>query len=121
MASAPTNLAYAAGVIDSDGYIGVNRSTYAMRVRGDASQAVYAARVMVKQVEPQAIDLLHEMFSGYRSAAPPTAARGRLLHAWEVHSANAGRACVALLPYLRIKRVQAENAIEVSMINREGQ
>ena len=101
----PTNLAYAAGVIDSDGYIGVKRGVS------------YAARMIVKQVQPQAVELLHEMFGGYRSTAPPTAERGRYLLTWEVHSASAGRACEALLPYLRIKRVQAENAIEVCRIN----
>ncbi len=110
-------LAYAAGVIDSDGYIGVKRSTYAQRVRGDAGQAVYAPRVMVKQVTPQAIDLLHSIFGGYRGDAQPSAARGRPLFTWEVHSANALRACEAVLPYLRIKRAQAENAIECGRLN----
>lgn len=117
MDSVPINLAYAAGVIDSDGYIGVNRSTYAMRVRGDATQAIYQPRIMVKQVVPAAIELLHEMFNGYVSKAPPTAELGRFLFTWEVHSAKAGSACEALLPYLRIKRAQAENALEVARIN----
>ena len=107
MDSVPTNLAYAAGVIDSDGYIGVKRGVS------------YAARVIVKQVQPQAVDLLHELFGGYRSTAPPAAERGRQLLTWEVHSAAAGRACEALLPYLRIKRAQAENAIAVCRINAE--
>lgn len=113
----PTDLAYAAGVIDSDGYIGVHRSTYAMRVRGDASQAVYSPRVQVKQVTPEALDLLGELFGGYRGAASPTATRGRPLGIWSVHSAAAGVVCAALLPYLRIKRDQALNAIEVCRIN----
>src|SRR5215813_13490022 len=105
MDSVPTNmagrlvLAYAAGVIDSDGYIGVKKNPH-----------TYAARVMVKQVTPQAIDLLHELFGGYRSRMAPSAQRGRDLITWEVHSAAAGRACKALMPYLRIKRPQAENA-----------
>ncbi len=119
MASAPTDLAYAAGVIDSDGCIGVHRDTYAMRVRGDASQAVYIPRVTVKQVTSQAIDLLSDLFDGHCYAGKPTAARGRPLISWNVHSAMAGRVCEALLPYLRIKRAQAENAIEVCQINRE--
>ena len=53
-----TDFAYCAGVIDSDGYIGVHRNTYAMRVRGDAGQAVYQPRVQVKQVESGAVDHL---------------------------------------------------------------
>ena len=90
------DIAYAAGVIDSDGYIGVKRSDYAQRVRGDAGQPVYAPRVMVKQVTPEAVTLLHDLFGGYRGDARPSAARGRPLFTWEAHSANAMRACEAV-------------------------
>jgi excisionase family DNA binding protein len=121
MELAPTDLAYAAGVIDSDGYIGVHRSTYAMRVRGDASQAVYVPRVQVKQVTTEALDMLSGLFGGYRGNGKPAAKKGRPLHVWLVHSAAAGVVCEALLPHLRIKREQAENAIEVCRINSEGQ
>ncbi|MBP6997917.1 MAG: hypothetical protein KBB39_17420 [Phycicoccus sp.] len=111
------DIAYAAGVIDSDGYIGVKRSDYAQRVRGDAGQPVYAPRVMVKQVTPEAVTLLHDLFGGYRGDARPSAARGRPLFTWEAHSANAMRACEAVLPHLRIKREQALNAIECGRLN----
>lgn len=113
----PTDLAYAAGVVDSDGYIGIHRNSYAMRVRRDASQVVYMPRVTVKQVTPQAIDLLHDLFGGHRYAGKPTAKRGRLLIAWNVHSRLAVQVCEALLPYLRIKREQALNAIECGRLN----
>lgn len=113
----PTDLAYAAGVIDSDGYIGVHRSDYAMRVRGDASQVVYSARVQLKQVTPQAVEFMHVTFGGHRYEAKATAARGRPLLAWAVHSAAAGRVCRLVLPYLRIKREQALNVMEVCEIN----
>lgn len=113
------DLAYAAGVIDSDGYIGIHRSDYAMRVRGDARQAVYIPRVQVKQVEPGAIDLLHSLFGGHRYEGKPTAARGRPLHVWATHSRMAGNVCRAVLPFLRIKQAQAENAVTVCSINAE--
>jgi hypothetical protein len=117
MALAPIHLAYAAGVIDSDGYIGVRRSDYAQRVRGDAGQAVYIPRVLLKQVTPEAVDLMAELFGGHRYIGKATAAKGRPLIAWGVHSRAAGVVCEALLPYLRIKRLQAENVIEVCRIN----
>lgn len=113
----PLDLAYAAGVVDSDGYIGIKRSDYAMRVRGDAGQAVYMPRVVVKQVTPQAVELLHGMFGGHLLAAKPSAKKGRPLHSWHVHSRMAAQTCEALLPYLRIKRAQAENAIECGSLN----
>jgi len=91
-----------------------------MRVRGDAGQAVYSARIQVKQVEPHAVDLLAAMFGGARMMSDPTARRGRPLHVWAVHSAACGPILTALLPYLRIKRMQAENALVVTEINKEG-
>lgn len=119
MTTSEVALAYAAGVMDSDGYIGVHRSDYAMRVRGDANQTVYVPRVQVKQVSPEAVDLLHELFGGHRYKGKPTATRGRPLFVWAVHSRMAGQVCEALMPHLLIKRAQAENAIEVCRINAE--
>ncbi len=113
-------LAYAAGVVDSDGYIGVHRNTYAMRVRGDATQPIYQARVQVKQVTPEAIDLLHDLFGGHRYEAKPTAERGRPLLVWQVHSAACVPVLTALLPHLRIKRAQAENALELAALCGKG-
>jgi hypothetical protein len=101
-----TDLAYAAGVIDSDGWIGVS-------VRGNS----YAPRVQVRQVTAPAVDLLGEMFGGYRAVVPPSAPGGRPLNQWAVHSAAAGRVCEAVGPYLRIKPRQAANAVEVCRIN----
>jgi excisionase family DNA binding protein len=92
-----------------------------MRVRGDAGQAVYFPRVQLKQVTPQAVDFMHDLFGGHRMNGKPTARYGRPLLAWAVHSRAAGQVCEAILPYLRIKRAQAENAIEVCRINAEGQ
>lgn len=112
-----TDLAYAAGVVDSDGCIAVRKTDYAMRVRRDAGQPVYQPRVTVKQVTPQAVDLMHELFGGYRFTGNSTAKRGRPLLGWDVHSATAVRVCEALLPYLRIKREQALNAIELGRLN----
>jgi excisionase family DNA binding protein len=115
-----TDLAYCAGVVDSDGYIGVHRNTYAMRVRGDATQPIFQARVQVKQVTPEAIDLLHDLFGGHRYEGKPTAAKGRPLIVWQVHSAACVPVLNALLPYLRIKRAQAENALELASLAAAG-
>lgn len=115
-----TELAYAAGVVDSDGYIGVHRNTYAMRVRGDATQPIYQARVQVKQVTPEAIDLLHGIFGGHRYEGKATAEKGRPLIVWQVHSAACIPVLTAILPYLRIKRAQAENALELAALAGKG-
>lgn len=106
-------LAYCAGVIDSDGTIGVKRSTYAMRKRGDAGQAVFSERICVKQVEPHAVDLLVELFGGSRYVEKPSVRGGRNLYTWQVTDKKAATAIRGILPYLRIKRAQAENCLRL--------
>lgn len=105
--------AYLAGVIDSDGYIGIKRSTYAMRVTKDAKAAVYSERICVKQVEPHAVRLLHSLFGGTLGITKPSAAKGRHLHYWQCTDMRAAVCLKSLLPFLRIKRAQAENALNL--------
>lgn len=112
--------AYAAGVIDSDGCIGVSRSTWRMRNKGDCVNPTYQARITVKQVEPAAIDLLQSLWPGYRAVQQPSVNKGKPLHAWHIHSQAAGRALTDLLPFLRIKREQAVNALEVCRLSALG-
>jgi hypothetical protein len=112
-------LAYAAGVLDSDGCIRVHRDTWRAR-NSDCVNPTYQAVALVRQVETEAIDWFHQMFGGYRTMTTPTAKRGRPLHSWSVHSQAAGRVLMAVLPYLRIKHRQAENALEVCRLSKLG-
>lgn len=99
--------AYLAGAMDSDGSIGIRRSTYAMRVRGDARAPVYSERVCLKQVTPQVPQLLRETFGGSLMLQSPSTTNGRALHYWEGTNRVASAALLVLLPHLRIKREQA--------------
>lgn len=101
-----------AGVMDSDGYIGIHRRTASPRWAAN-----YQPRTQVKQVQPEAVDLFVASFGGHRYDQAANAAKGRPLLVWQVHSAAAGRVCEALLPYLRIKRHQAENVLRLCEIN----
>ena len=107
----PELAAYLAGAIDSDGSIGIRRSTYAMRVTGDSRQPTFSERICLKQVTPQIPQLLKETFGGSLMMQAPSATKGRPLYYWESTNRAAADALVAMLPYLRIKRAQAENAL----------
>ena len=109
-------LAYCAGVIDSDGTIGIKQSTYAMRVVGDSSQATYSERIKVKQVEPEAVTLLHQLFGGSFRIEKSSLKSGRPFYAWQVTDLQCTNVCRALLPYLRIKLRQAENVLELRSV-----
>lgn len=104
-------LAYLAGVIDSDGCINIQKR------KAGKWAANYQPRVTVKQVTPQAPDLLHRTFGGALWVQGPSAKRGRPLHTWNIHSAAAGEALRLLLPHLRIKPEQARNALALCEVN----
>lgn len=102
-------LAYCAGVIDSDGTIGVKRGNWS--VGKDCTQPSYGERITVKQVTPEAVVLLYRLFGGAYRMEKASLANGRPLHTWQATHLSARAAAIALLPYLRIKRTQAENLI----------
>lgn len=118
----PLLLAYCAGVIDSDGTIGVKRSTYSMRRVGDCSAPSFSERVCVKQVEREAIDVIWRVFGGtrYVARAARNTPRGRQLFVWQVTDRRAAACLSALLPYLRIKRAQAENCLSLRVVKEES-
>lgn len=109
-------LAYLAGIIDADGTIGVKRSTYAMRVRGDAGAPIYSERIAVRQVEPAAVDLLAATFGGSRYMTRPSSKNGRPLYTWSITDAKAAACLTAIRPFLRIKAAQADNALRLRPI-----
>jgi len=109
-------LAYLAGVIDSDGTIGIKRTTYAMRVRGDSSVPLYSERVAVHQVESHAVDLLKRLFGGYRGIRRPSTVRGKPLHSWQATDLRAVAVLRAIRPYLLIKAAQADNALALRVV-----
>jgi hypothetical protein len=111
-----TVLAYIAGVIDSDGTIGVKRSTYKMRVVKDCRGATYSERICLKQVEVGAVDLIHRYFGGSRYMTKPSLKNGKILYTWQATDICAVTVLRALLPYLRIKHQQARNCIALRVV-----
>jgi hypothetical protein len=111
----PLTLAYLAGVIDSDGSIGIKRSTYGMR-HGNGGQPTYSERVMCRQVSPEAVDLLRATFGGYRGTTAASAPRGKPLHSWQVTDLKAVACLQALRPFLLVKAAQADNALALRVV-----
>lgn len=108
-----TDLAYVAGVIDSDGTIGVRKTDYGKRVRKDCTQHIYFERICVRQVETGAVDFLHSIFPATRGILKPSLENGRPLHYWLATCKVANRVLLEVLPFLKIKTEQAKNAIEL--------
>lgn len=101
------DLAYCAGVIDSDGCITIKRR----RVKTNSKWSAGAA-VFVRQVTDEAVTLLQHLFGGKVRQHAASTPGGRPLFQWYVDRAKAVAVATALLPYLRIKKRQAQILIE---------
>lgn len=114
-------LAYVAGVIDSDGSIGIQQETWPMRVHR-ASQPTYSERVTIRQVEPEAVDLIHQHFGGSRYVIRYGGKRsGRQpLQSLVLADRKASALLSLVIPYLRIKRCQAELCLRLRQLKDES-
>ena len=113
-------LAYLAGAVDSDGTIGIKRSTYSMRVLGESSTAVFSERVALRQVQKIVPAMLKERFGGSLYITKPSCPGGKPLYSWAATDLRAVACIKGLLPYLRIKRAQALNCLALRVVKEKS-
>lgn len=115
-----TTIAYLAGVLDSDGTIGIKRSTYGLRVRRDCTQPTYSERIHIRQVSREAVDLFSDTFGGNVGVEDPSCKFGKSLFRWGCTDRKAAQCLNILLPFLRIKRRQADNCLALRKIKEQS-
>lgn len=106
-------VAYAAGFIDGEGCIVILRKKNNQGV-GFHSR-YYLLRLQACNTAPEGIELLYGLFGGaMRERAAHSANRYNkgVMYEWETSSNGALKALKELLPHLRVKRAQAEFAIQ---------
>ena len=113
-------LAYAAGIVDGEGYIGIKKSkAYACQGRTTPG---YHARIQVRMVDVAAITLLRDLFGGHLYAEKLNVLRVRRpLFCWSLSDKSAGDALRSLLPFLRIKATVARTVLELRALQADGQ
>jgi len=99
--------------MDADGYFTIKKSTYHQRTLSDTINANYSAQVGLRQVTPQVPYLLKETFGGCVAVSKPNEPNRRMLYQFQATDRPASRLSELLLPYLRIKRRQAELLVEL--------
>lgn len=114
------DLAYLAGVMDSDGYFTIRKSTYQIRVTKDSKNPVYFEKCGIKQVQPEAVKLIYENFGGYYHVEKPSAKKGKPLHSVSLSNLKANAFIKAIYPYLRIKKKQADILLSLRRSLKEG-
>jgi len=113
-------LAYLAGVMDSDGYFTIKKSTYQVRVTKDSKNPVYFEKCGIKQVQPEAVSLIHQNFGGYYRIEKPSSKNGKPLHSISLSNLKAHVFIKAICPYLRIKKKQAKILLDLRKSLKEG-
>lgn len=97
-------LAYLAGAIDSDGHITLHR--------GSNTHICASEKVGFKQITTDITSVLKETFGGSVYISKPAKPDGKPLYVWEIHRMGANTVCRQLLPYLRVKKKQAQLLID---------
>jgi hypothetical protein len=100
----PTVLAYLAGIIDSDGYITIQRSRHSGRT-------YFGARLGIAGTRRQPHDLAASLWGGTVSLYTPRDPHHRGQYQWSRSGQAAASAIAQLLPYLRVKLDQAHLAL----------
>ena len=85
-----------------------------------ATQPTFSERVTIRQIEPEAVDLLHGFFGGCRSVITGKRKKQQEHQSLQLVDRQATRLLVATLPYLRIKRAQAELCLELRRLKEDS-
>lgn len=120
-------LAYLAGIIDGEGSLMIRRSTYRMRNPKycDCKNPVFNPRIGLKNANEDVIKLMKNVFGGhyhkYKRLYPSPKwgiRQNKIMYSYGVEHRLAERICIALLPYLIIKKEQANKLIELQNLKR---
>lgn len=103
-----TTLAYLAGLVDGEGYIGIKRAH-----SKDAISPIYHERIQVRMVTEGSIRFLSQTLGGSYYREKARAAHGRPLFCWQASDALAAKILGQLLPYLIIKSASARTVLNL--------
>lgn len=104
-----TTLAYIAGLMDGEAYIGIKKTK--PHKRFGRFHPGYHACIQIRMVDEAAIKFVTETFGGTYYREKANAKKGRPLYCFRATDARAVEIIKAILPYLRVKKPSAENVL----------
>ncbi len=110
-------LAYLAGIVDGEAYIGIKKSK-PHKQNGERSSTYYE-RIQIRMVDEVAIKLFSDTFGGSYYREAPHADKGKPLYAYQVSDRSACRIIKQLLPYLKVKKRDAELVLELRKLKEQ--
>jgi hypothetical protein len=113
-----TDIAYIAGLIDGEGYIGIKKDRgYQCQERKTPG---YHARIAIHMVDEQAIKFIAETLGGWYYKEKPSTAQGRPLYKYSASDKRAEEILKIVLPFLRVKKASAQNLIDFRNLQSQG-
>ena len=112
------DLAYIAGIVDGEGYIGIKKSK-AYKCQGRVSPG-YHARVQVRMVDEGAIRFLAHHLGGWYYKEHGNIPTRRLLFCYQASDLSASNILLKILPFLRIKNQQAKIVLKLRRLQKAG-
>jgi len=98
---------YLAGFIDADGCISIGRHKAQKR-----KYPSYQPKLQVGSTSPEVLDLCRTTFGG--NVWPDTSKHGnKAFYQWVIYGQQMRKALLALMPFLKLKKRQAEIALEL--------
>ena len=107
-----TDLAYLAGLVDGEAYIGIKRTKPYKGLTGRVNPG-YHERIQVRMTDEQAIRFIATTLGGWYYKEKPSVAKGKPLFCYQASDRAAADILLALLPYLRVKKAQAETVLRL--------
>jgi len=108
------DLAYIAGIVDGEAYIGIKKSDYHSRVRKDAINNEYHERIQIRMISEEAIKFLATVLGGnYYTEKKPSLKSGKPLYVYTASDRKAASILQVLLPYLKVKKQDAELVLKI--------
>jgi hypothetical protein len=104
-------LAYAAGIIDGEGWIGMSVYVPPPDSRKQKS-TVFQCVVCVGMKEPEVVIWLQEKFGGNVHSYEPGRYNSSGVHQWRLTAGQAAEFCRQVRPYLKMKHRQAQLLVE---------
>lgn len=113
-----TDIAYMAGLVDGEGYIGVKKSK-AYKSQGRQSVG-YHARIQIRMVDEAAIKFIAEQLGGWYYKEKPSVAKGRPLYCYQASDKRAETVLRTLLPFLKVKAPSARAVLSLREMQANG-
>lgn len=108
-------LGYAAGLIDGEGCITIGR--HHKTIKG-MSFIEYRLEVVISQTDGRALDFMYGLFGGYlyKRNSKPGPTYKPFIYRWEIRGEKAMKFLKRLIPFLKIRKQEAELAIQFQSI-----